>query len=314
MAIIGKLFRLTLCAASEPELQYVTVRLTVEMPPTRETGRSDPLRSTRVGIRANKHQLPLAQTAPPEEVASSCQPAPKIAAAARRCAQLPTFAPLLEELEVAGWSSHRRVLSGNFHDWVLIQRRTLLVVAGHAGGSESGDPIESALVSQGTWAAIRSHAQHAADAGSLLSLTARSLWPLANAGLPSSVAVALVDLDGGQASVAAAGDCLALKIRAAGSEQIAVNQPAIGADCDLMYPSHAVQLSLRERLVLVADEPARRPAKLVSKIASSFLRLDAESHRRMTAADAVALMKQFYDQQTSDNARPSASVVAVRRR
>ena len=49
-------------------------------------------------------------------------------AAARQNSQLPGFAPLLEELEVAGWSSHRRALSGNFHDWMLLERRTLLVM------------------------------------------------------------------------------------------------------------------------------------------------------------------------------------------
>jgi serine phosphatase RsbU (regulator of sigma subunit) len=235
-------------------------------------------------------------------------------AAARQNAQLPGFAPLLEELEVAGWSSHRRALSGNFHDWMLLQQRTLLVMAGHATSTVSIDPIEAALVAQGAWAAIRSHAQHATDAGTLLSLTAKTLWPIASAGVQASVAVALVDLDGGHASVAAAGDCMALKIRATGSEQIASHQPAVGADCEFIYTSHSVQLSLRDRILLVADEPARRPAKLAAKIASSFARLDAESHRRMMAADAVGLVRELYDEQADDEARPSASIVAVRRR
>jgi len=235
-------------------------------------------------------------------------------AAARQNAQLPGFAPLLEELEVAGWSSHRRALSGNFHDWMLLERRTLLAMAGHTTGAESADPIEAALVAQGAWAAIRSHAQHAADAGTLLSLTAKSLWPIANGGMQASIAVAIVDLDGGHASVAAAGDCLALKIRAAESEQIAANQPAVGTDCEYMYSSHSMQLSLRERIVLVADESVRRPAKLAANIVGEFSGLDAESHRRMMAADAVGLVRQCYDTQKTAEERPSVSIVAVRRR
>jgi hypothetical protein len=187
-------------------------------------------------------------------------------------------------------------------------------MAGHATSSESTDPIEAALVAQGAWAAIRSHAQHATDAGILLSLTAKTLWPIASAEVQASVAVAIVDLDGGHASVATAGDCMTLKIRATGSEQIADNQPAVGADCEYIYPSHTVQLSLRDRILLVADEPARRPAKLASKIASSFARLDAESHRRMMAADAVGLVREQYDEQADDETRSSASIVAVRRR
>jgi hypothetical protein len=249
-----------------------------------------------------------------QQLVARIKPVETVSAAARQKAQLPGFAPLLEELEVAGWSSHRRALSGNFHDWMLLQDRTLLVMAGHATSEDTIDPIEAALVAQGAWAAIRSHAQHASDAGTLLSLTTKTLWPIASAGVQASVAVALVDLDGGHASVAAAGDCMALKIRAMGTEQIAVNQPAVGADCEFIYPSHSVQLSLRDRILLVADEPARRPAKLAPQIANSFARLDAESHRRMMAADAVGLVREFYDEQSDDDARPSASIVAVRRR
>lgn len=283
----------------------VTAQLMVELPGTRDGGRrTDPLRKTRDAIRAEKHRtLPVQAKA-----------LPMIGAAARQSAQLPDFAPLLEELEVAGWSSNRRALSGNFHDWMLVPHRTLLVMAGHATAADGHDTIEAALVAQGAWAAIRSHAQHVTDAGTLLSLTAHSLWPITNAKPKASVAVALVDLDGGHASVAAAGDCLALKIRASASEQVAANQPALGADGEFMYTSHSVQLSLRDRIMLVADEPARRPAKLATKIAGGFSRLDAESHRRMMATDAVALVRELYDEQTGDDTRTSASIVAVRRR
>lgn len=281
----------------------MTAQLTVELTPVRDAGRrSDPLRSTRDGIRA-KNQQPTAFTT-----------TDVVSAAARQSAQLPGFAPLLEELEVAGWSSHRRALSGNFHDWMLLQGRTLLVMAGHATGAEATDPIEAALVAQGAWAAIRSHAHHATDAGMLLSLTARTLWPIANAGVKASIAIALVDLDGGHASVAAAGDCLTMRVRATGSEPIVANQPAIGTDGEYTYPSETLQLSVRERILLVADEPARRAPKLSSKITTLFSRLDAEAHRRMMAADAVDIVREFYELQAGDETWPSASIVAVRRR
>lgn len=276
--------------------------------------RTDPLRPLSDRVRTSRLHRSLAETAEADRIA----PIPAVTAAAtRQNAQLPAFAPLLEELEVAGWSSHRRMLSGNFHDWSLVEGRTLLVMAGQAVAAQSNDaidPMEAALVAQGAWASIRSHAQHAADAGTLLSLAARSLWPSVNTEIQASVAIALVDLDGGHASVAVAGDCLALKIRATGAEQIATSQPVLGADSDFMYLSHSIQLSLRERILLVADEPLRRPAKLVSKVASSFSRLDAESHRRMMAADAITLVREAYEQRAEENGRVTASIVAVRRR
>jgi hypothetical protein len=121
-------------------------------------------------------------------------------------------------------------------------------------------------------------------------------------------------LVGGHSSVAVAGDCLALRIRAAGTEQIATSQPMLGADPSFNYVSHSLQLSLRERILLVADEPLKRPAKLSSRIATKFSRLDAEAHRRMMAADAIVVVREAYEQQSDQNRRASASIVAVRRR
>lgn len=276
-----------------------------------------PLRQIRDRIRASN----LSRTAAPaatDVLANSAFVVPRPTnAAARQHAQLPAFAPLLEELEVAGWSSNRRTLSGNFHDWSLVDGRTLLVMAGHAVALQAAreiDAVEAALVAQGAWASIRSHAQHAGDAGSLLSLAARSLWPIMNAEVQAAVAIAIVDLDGGHASVATAGDCLSLRVRAVGTEQIASAQPMLGADSNFTYVSHSLQLSLRERVLLVADDPQRRPAKLATQIAGSFSRLDAEAHRRMMAADAISIARESYDTAADAAAKASASMVAVRRR
>lgn len=239
------------------------------------------------------------------------------AAAIRQSAQLPTFAPLLDDLEVAGWSSHRRSLSGNFHDWCLIEGRILLAMAGQAVASQTAgmfDPMEAALVAQGAWASLRSHAHHAGDAGTLLSLVAQSLWPMTNSGLQASVAVAMIDLDGGHASVAMAGNCVAMRIRTNGSDLVATRQPTLGFVADFMYLGQSIRLAPREQIVLIADEPARRPEDLTTNITSSFARLDAETHRRMMAADAISLVRESYDQPADNGGRVTNSIVAVRRR
>jgi hypothetical protein len=44
-----------------------------------------------------------------------------------------------------------------------------------------------------------------------------------------------------------------------------------------------------------------------------FSHLDAESHRRMAAADAVAIVRDMYETEGIETA-PSASIAAVRRR
>jgi hypothetical protein len=233
-------------------------------------------------------------------------------AAERQRAQLPPFAPLLEELEVAGWSSHRRLLSSNFHDWMLLGRNRLLVTAGHAAVPEPADPIEAALVSQAAWAAVRAHALHASDAGAILSLASQTLWAAPAATL-ASVAVALVDITGGMITVALAGDCLAWRVRAATCERLAIHQPPVGSAPSFSYLSQSFQLALRERLILVADDSFHRRPKVELSLAVRFSHLDAETHRRMAATDAVAIVREIYGTDDTEPT-PSASIVAVRRR
>jgi hypothetical protein len=209
------------------------------------------------------------------------------------------------------------MLSGNFHDWFIVDGRTLLVMVGQAtplDNNHANDAVEAALVAQGAWASIRSHAHHATEAGELLSLAAGSLWSNMSAGMQATVVIALAELDGGHASVAVAGDGLAFRIRAAGAEQLGTTQPTLGADPSFSYVSHSVQLALRERLLLMVDEPSKRLAKTPAKIVNYFAQIDVESHRNMMAADAVAVVRDCCQTQTAATDRLGLSLAAIRRR
>jgi hypothetical protein len=130
----------------------------------------------------------------------------------------------------------------------------------------------------------------------------------------ASVAVALVDAIGGSTSLAVAGGCLAWRVRAAKCEPLLCDQPALGADSNFTYAAQDFALSLRERLMLVADHANHRAPRLAATIAANFRRLDAESHRRMTAADAAAIVRHQFEDEMDHNPLASASIIAVRRR
>jgi hypothetical protein len=228
--------------------------------------------------------------------------------------QLPAFAPILEELELAGWSSQWRMLSGHFHDWMLLDRGRVLVMVGQAAATDLADPMETALMAQAASVAVRAHAQHSDDAGQLLTLGARTLRSIAATPHQASVAVALVDAVGGSTSLAVAGDCLAWRVRAAKCEQLVCDQPALGADSNFTYAAQDFALSLRERLMLVADHANHRDPRLAATITANFRRLDAESHRRMTAADAAAIVRRQFEVEMNHNPLASASIIAARRR
>jgi hypothetical protein len=235
-------------------------------------------------------------------------------AVARQRAQLPTFAPLLEEIELAGWSSHRHTLSGNFHDWLLLEDGRVLAMVGRTVGIDLSDPIAAALVAQSAWSAVRAHARHTRDAGQLLTLAAQSLWPTPGAQQQAEVAIAIVDSLGGHASIAVAGICLAWRVRAATLETLAGGQPPLGTNHTVAYRSQQYQLNLRERLVLVADNPLLRTEKIVAAIESDFTHLDAETHRRMTAPEALGLVRRQFEENSCDDALAATSIAVIRRR
>jgi hypothetical protein len=229
----------------------------------------------------------------------------------------PPFAPLLEETELAGWSSHRKFLAGTFHDWRLLDDgRVLVSVAQAAAASPNDRPndrLTLALAAQAAQTAVRAHALHTEDAGMLLQLVARTLGQ-GPADEHVSLAVALIDGVGGEVNLAIAGDCLVWRVRAARQEQLPCDQPPLGAESHFAYAAQEFALSLRERLLLVADNPACRSARFAASITAQFSRLNAESHRRMLAADALAIVQTRCEQELAADSRASASVVAVRRR
>jgi serine phosphatase RsbU (regulator of sigma subunit) len=281
---------------------------------SRTTGRrTDPLRPGRDGDR-NDGQRDRGRPGVSGKEPSPATGTALSAAAQRQREQLPSFTPLLEELEVVGWSSHRRQLSGNFHDWILRDDGRVMAVVGQVVTRATADPVERALVAQSAWTAIRAHALHADDAATVLSLAARSLWATPALEQHTSLAVALVDAVGGRASLAIAGDCLVWRVRAATWEQLSGHQPPLGEAAGFAYRDHELDLSLHERLLLVADDPACRTRKLMRSMEASFTRISAEGHRRMTAGDALGIVRGRYERAAEASPNAAASIVALRRR
>ena len=197
---------------------------------------------------------------------------------------------------------------------MLLANGRVLVVVGQTGEPEFADATNAALLSQAAWATLRAHALHVRDAGALLSLTAKSLWPMPGAIQHVSAAVAPSTLSAAGSTSPFRGTARCGACRAAATEQLTVHQPPLGTSCDFAYRSHVLELSLRERLILVADEPAYRMNRCVAALESAFTHLSAESHRRMTAVDAVAIAREQFDGGGEGDAQTSASIVAVRRR
>lgn len=229
----------------------------------------------------------------------------------RRRNQLPAFAPLLEELEITGWSSHRDKLAGNFHDWLPLADGGVLVALGKAVESAAGDPIDAALVAQSIWTAIRSHALHTGDAGTIVSLVSKTWGSGSIGGAAASVAIGIVDPIGGRIHVAVAGNCLAIRVRAATCETLHTNGFPVGAQPATHYSHQQFELRPRERFVLFTAMNAGAAVAIENSIGRHFANVSAESHRKMTATETLKHLRGVVENMDDD---VSTSTLVVRRR
>jgi serine phosphatase RsbU (regulator of sigma subunit) len=229
----------------------------------------------------------------------------------RRRNQLPSFAPLLEELEISGWSSHRDELAGNFHDWLPLEDGSVLVALGKAVESATGDPIDAALVAQSIWTAIRSHALHTDNAGTIASLVSKTWGSGSIGGAAASVAIAIVAPTGGRIHVAVAGHCLAIRVRAATCETLHTHGFPVGTQPATHYPCQQFELRPRERFVLFTAINASASMAIENSIGQHFSNVSAESHRKMTATETLKHLRSVVED--LDDATSTSGLVIRRR-
>ena len=224
-----------------------------------------------------------------------------------------SFAPLLDEIEIAGWSSDRDRLASTFHDWLSLEGGQVMVSAGQGLNRES-DPTESGLIARSVRTAVRAHALHARDAGRLLALVARTLGETSTGGPLASLTVGLIEPMGGGVQLAMAGPCLALRIRATGCTPLPAPQPALGIHAEIVSLHEQVDLRPRERLALITGQSDCFLTRLEAEIKKQFGGLTSEDHRKMTASQTLALVRQGVDMSRNLGDYESTSVVVVRRR
>lgn len=206
----------------------------------------------------------------------------------------------LGELELGGWSQEQAA-GAALHDWATLADGRLLLVAASVVETPGGGPAESALAGQAARVAARCHADaafhrgHRPSAGELMTHVADAVWQATPGGEGLSMALALVDREDCVGDYALAGGAVAMAVRASRTRVEATESAPVGWDRDERYASHRFELSLRERLVLSVSDPRAATPMRVDALADAYRGLSSETHRRMTADAAAALLRDRND-------------------
>jgi hypothetical protein len=219
---------------------------------------------------------------------------------------LPTQSPVLDELELAGWSLDRdRVAS--FYDWhPLADGRMLVVAASQAQGVLESPEFDGHWL-QAARIALRVHASQCQDAGELLTIANDTLWTASPGGQGLSLAVALIDSGDATGSLALAGNATAVRWRAGGCTPVVAESSPVGWHQSSAYLPRECSLVVRERLLLTT---LGSRVSRIDRLCRELVTQPAEAQRRMHARGALRVAIEA----ASDHGCDLRSAALVRRR
>jgi sigma-B regulation protein RsbU (phosphoserine phosphatase) len=224
--------------------------------------------------------------------------------------QLPAIAPLLPGWDVAGWTGQACQVGGDFHDWFPIGGDRLAV----AVGDVSDHGLVAALAASGLRAALRAHAEHLDDSGSLLERINRSLWTGSSGGLPAALFCGVIEPHGGLIRYAWAGYPSIVHLTRDACRQLADPRMPLGIDPDTRYAAQVATLAPGDILVLFSDGVRAAFAEEFQATGVSGAVEAVRDHRDAPAAALVDLVRSRLEAHTVEAAPHDQAVVIVKRR
>ena len=146
-------------------------------------------------------------------------------------AQLPNIEPILDEVEVQGWTQQSGLLGGDFHSWTVLPDGNLAV----ALGDVQAPMIEAGLGCANLHALVQCHAEYQQAPGQVLSRVAENLWTGSMGDHFASLMFGVVDLPKRDFRFAAAGFIGAIYLHGSGVETLSDSVPPLGGDPDQFY-------------------------------------------------------------------------------
>lgn len=174
----------------------------------------------------------------------------EIAAAERICRnQLPTIAPLLDDWDMAGWTTQAQSVGGDFFDWFALPDSLMAVSVGDV----MGRGIEAAVSASAVKAALRSHGQYQRDAAALLSQVNLTLWTGSAGDQSAALFCGLLDTTTGKVRYSLAGEPGIVLVRPDGWESLSQPAPPLGESPETVYREAECRLQPGEALVVFTD-------------------------------------------------------------
>ncbi len=224
--------------------------------------------------------------------------------------RLPNIAPLLDDWQLAAWTSQACGIGGDFYDWCELPDGKLAVSAGNAHGVM----MQAGLSAASLHTAIKSHALYPHDAGQMLSRLNETLWTASPGDQFASLFYGLIDPESSALEYSSAGRVSAMILRAGRCEVLPAESTPLGSDPDFTYARHQQQLGRGDVLIVVSEGVLRSCMERGQPLTETAVADALQPHRHVTAEQ---LLHQYLLSLTPPTAQPpphDCTVLIVKRR
>lgn len=222
--------------------------------------------------------------------------------------RLPQVPPLVDEIEVAGWTLQAEDVGGDFYDWSELPDGRLALAVGDA----HGERLEAGLNAAAVQAALKAHANYRHDAAQLLFRLSDTLWTTSCGDQFASLFYGLVQPATGAIEFSLAGSAAAMFIGHETREVVTTDLPALGSEPDLEYLAASQTLQPGEVLVVLSQGARMAVDEAGLHIGETAIAATVQRHREESAKALVARLHRLLER--SDAAQSDMTVLVVKRR
>lgn len=230
-------------------------------------------------------------------------------ASQRQQDRLPTFAPLLDNWQLAGWTDQADTLGGDFHDWSILPDGSLSIMVGDAEGSL----YDAGLTAATLHAAVKAHCCYRHNAKQVIQRANDSLWSMSAGDQFASLTYCIIDPQSGSLQHCAAGQTGAVVVRARGWELLEHDELPLGTQPDDNYRVAKSKLAVGDVLIAFSEGVRKAVAKVEQAEAEEVLASVVQQVRRQRAEEIADHLRDLLETYSPAKAADDRTVVVAKR-
>ncbi len=205
--------------------------------------------------------------------------------------RLPSVMPLVDRLEIAGWTEQAEGIGGDFHDWTVLPDSRLAIAVADAQGTL----VEAGLNAASLHAALKSHCGYRHSASQLLQRLNDTLWTASAGDQFASLAYGLIHPDTSAVELALAGQVMAVLVQHGEYKLLTAKAPALGTGPDTRYKSLRFTLNPADLLVVLSPGVRNAVDEAGLHIGEMTITATVQRHCHESASAIVSDLRRLLD-------------------